>query len=230
MHEFEKAADILYEEKDSIPKILYYAALILLSEMKEAQGLIDCPLDPQDVNNDKAKELIPAMLYKFVEWLTSSERKFSENIDFSDEFVSEQVKQTNRTNLSICQHLIFANSSGEIKMPEHVGLAFSVHYIWRAKDLVTILNRHGHCISYDALKRIDTAWAEMMGSVECNSYTVIPSNIVEGVFTQAAADNADFNGNNLDGKDSVHITSAMLYQEKAQLFLVIFIAILMQKE
>ena len=81
--------------------------------MKEAQGLIDCPLDPQDVNNDKAKELIPAMLYKFVEWLTSSERKFAQDIDFSDESVSEQVKQTDRTNLSICQDLMFASSSGE---------------------------------------------------------------------------------------------------------------------
>ena len=162
MYEFEKVADILYEEKDSVPKILYYAALILRSEMKEAQGLIDCPLDPQDVNNDKAKELIPAMLYKFVEWLTSSERKFSQDIDFSD----ESVKQTDRRNLSICQELIFANSSGEKRLPKHVRLAFSVHHIWRAKNLVTLLNRHGHCINYHALKRIDTEWAEMMESVD----------------------------------------------------------------
>ena len=49
------------------------------------------------------------------------------------------------------------------------------------------------------------------------SLHVIPSNIVEGVSTQAAADNADFNINNLDGKDSVHITSVVLYQEKTQL-------------
>ena len=66
-----------------------------------------------------------------------------------------------------------------------MGLAFSVHDIWRAKNLVNLLNRHGHCISYDALKRIDTEWAEMMESVDCNPYAVIPSNIV-------AADNADF--------------------------------------
>ena len=99
-------------------------------------------------------------------------------------------------------------------MPKQVGLAFIVHHIWHAKNFVTLLNRHGHCISYDALKHIDTEWAEMMESVDCNPHTVIPSNIVEGVFTQAAADNADFNINNLDGKDSVHITSVVLYQEK----------------
>ena len=185
--------------------------------MKEAQGLIDCALDLQDVNNDKAKELIPAMFYKFVEWLTSSERTFSRDFDFSDESVSKQVKQTERTNLSIRQDLIFANSSEEKRMPKHVGPAFSVQHIWRAKNLVRLLNRYGHCISYDALKRIDTEWAEMIESVDCNPYTVIPSNIVERVVTQAAADNADFNINNLDGKDSVHITSVVLYQEKTQL-------------
>ena len=100
-------------------------------------------------------------------------------------------------------------------MPKHVGLALTVHHIWRAKNLVTLLNRHVHCISYDALKRIDTIWAGMMESVDGNPYIVIPSNIVDGVFTQAAADNADFNINNLDGKDSVHLTSVVPYQEKS---------------
>ena len=47
-----------------------------------------------------------------------------------------------------------------------------------------------------------------------NPYTAIPTNIVPGIFTQAAADNADFNLDNLDGKDSVHITSLVLYQDK----------------
>ena len=56
----------------------------------------------------------------------------------------------------------------------------------------------------------------MMESVDGNPYTAIPSNIVDGVFTQAAAHNADFNINNLDGEDSVHITSVVLYREKSQ--------------
>ena len=101
-------------------------------------------------------------------------------------------------------------------MPKHVGLALTVHHIWRARNLVTLLNRQGHCISYDALKRIDTIWAETMESVDGNPHTVIPINTVDGVFTQAAANNADFYINSLDGKDSVHITSVVLYKEKFQ--------------
>ena len=56
----------------------------------------------------------------------------------------------------------------------------------------------------------------MMESVDGNPYIVIPSSIVDRVFNRAEADSADFNINNLDCKDSVHITSVVLYQEKSQ--------------
>ena len=96
-------------------------------------------------------------------------------------------------------------------MPKHVGLALSDNHIWRAKILVTLLNKHGH----DALKRTDTEWADMMESVDCNPYTVIPSNIVEGVFTQAAANNVNFDINNLDGKHCAHYQRRALSREDA---------------
>ena len=86
-----------------------------------------------------------------------------------------------------------ANSSGaREKCQNMLGLLLQFTTFWRAKNLVTLLNRHSHCICYDALKRIDTIWAKMMESVDGNPFTVIPSNIVDRVFTEAAADNADF--------------------------------------
>ena len=210
--EAELSSDISYTPEDNVPKLLYYAALILRSEMKGCSGL-DCnPVNPSDINNELAKSLIPKALLRFIKWLVSPEKQVHPQEEMSDETTSEQ---TERTMLSICQDLIFANSAGEKKMPKHIGLASTVQHIWRAKSLVTMLNRHGHCISYDSLKRIDTKWANMMKSVDDNPYAVIPSNIQSGVFTQAAADNADFNINNLDGKDSVHVTSVVLYQEKS---------------
>ena len=90
--------------------------------MKSVQGLNDCPLDPQDVSNEKAKDLIPAVLYKFIQWLTSSERKFDAEVDLSDGLLKTQVHQTERSALSICQDLMFANSSGEKKCQNMLGL------------------------------------------------------------------------------------------------------------
>ena len=99
-------------------------------------------------------------------------------------------------------------------MPKHVGPGFTVHNIWCAKELVRMLNRHGHSISCEKILEIDSGWGERIQSMGDNLYTAVPTNIVPRIFTQAAADNADFNLDNLDGKDSVHITSLVLYQDK----------------
>ena len=99
-------------------------------------------------------------------------------------------------------------------MPKHVGLDFTVSNIWHTKELVRMLNRHGHSISYGKILEIDSDWGERIQSMGDNPYTAIPTNIVPGIFTQAAADDADFNLENLDGKDSVHVTSLVLYQDK----------------
>ena len=100
------------------------------------------------------------------------------------------------------------------KLSKHVGPGFTVHNIWRAKELVRMLNPHSHSISYEKILEIDSDWGERIQSMGNNPYTAIPTNIIPGIFTQAAADNADFNLDNLDGKDLVHITSLVLYQDK----------------
>ena len=214
MREGEKVANIAFNEQDNFPKILFYEALILRSEMKSVQRLDDCHLDPQNVNNEKVKYLIPAVLYKFTQWLASSERKFDAEVDLSDELLKTQVHQTERAALSICQNLMFANSSGEKNAKTCWACSYSSPHLESEKPGYAA-SGHGHCISCDALKRIDPIREKMMESLDGNPYTVIPSNTVDGVFTQAAEDNADFNSNNLDGKDSAHITS-VLYQEMSQ--------------
>ena len=74
------------------------------------------------VSNVKPKNLIPAVLHKFIQWLTSLERKFDAEVDLSDELLKTQVHQTERAALSICQDLMFANSSGEKKFQNMLGL------------------------------------------------------------------------------------------------------------
>ena len=59
---------------------------------------------------------------------------------------------------------------------------------------------------------IGSDWNERIQSMGDYPHTAIPTNIVPGIFTQAAADNADFNSDNLNGKDAVHIKSLVLYQ------------------
>lgn len=44
--------------------------------------------------------------------------------------------------------------------------------------------------------------------------TVVPSNITSGPFVQLAADNNDLNEETLDGKNTTHATTMVVYQQK----------------
>ena len=49
----------------------------------------------------------------------------------------------------------------------------------------------GHCISYDEVLCIDAEWVKTLSEKD-DSYTIVPTDIASGYFTQAAVDNADY--------------------------------------
>ena len=92
----------------------------------------------------------------------------------------------------------------------------TVHHLTGCKQLVVLLNRMGHSLSYDDLLAIDTSLAvEVLAKVEAYG-TVIPSNITEGSFVQVAADNNDLSEETLDGKNTTHATytTMVVYQRR----------------
>ncbi|CAH3184172.1 unnamed protein product, partial [Porites lobata] len=121
-----------------------------------------------------------------------------------------------RHTLAIAQDLIYATTHGRVKTPKHIGLAISVRHMTGSKHLVTMLNRFGHCCSYDEIEVVDTSLAlDIIASSE-NLGAVVPSNISPGVFVQVAGDNNDINEETLDGKQTTHATTLVLYQRKQQ--------------
>ena len=75
-----------------------------------------------------------------------------------------------------------------------------------------MLNRMGHCSSYDEVEAVDTSLAiEVLAKSETTG-VVIPSNIVPGGFIQAAAENNDINEKTLDGKETTHAETIFLFQ------------------
>lgn len=93
----------------------------------------------------------------------------------------------------IDQDILHLATHGRVKIPKHVGLAMSIRHLTASKQLITILNRMGHCSLYDEIEAIDTSLAmEIIAKSEMNG-VIIPSNIVPGGFIQAAADNNDIN-------------------------------------
>ena len=97
------------------------------------------------------------------------------------------------------QDIIHAATNNQVKTPKHIGLAVTIHHLTGSKEVVTLLNRMGHCSSYDDVEIVNTACARETEARSQQTGVVIPSNITAGPFVQFAADNNDFNEETLDG-------------------------------
>ena len=101
---------------------------------------------------------------------------------------------------------------GRVKIPKHVGLAVTTHHVTGSKQMVTLLNRKGHCSSYDDVEVVDTSVAREIIAKSEEFGVVVPSNITPGVFIQFAGDNNDINEETLDGKLTTHATTLVAYR------------------
>ena len=94
-----------------------------------------------------------------------------------------------------------------MKTPKHVGLAVTLHHITGSKEVVTLLNRMGHCSSYEEVEIVNTAWAREIRARSEETGVVVPSNSSLGVFIQFAGNNNDLNEETLDCKRTTHATT-----------------------
>ena len=63
---------------------------------------------------------------------------------------------------SIAEDLCYATTQGKWKMPKHILLSISIHHLTASAELVSILNRYGHCQSYSMVLELETAMANVV--------------------------------------------------------------------
>ena len=63
--------------------------------------------------------------------------------------------------MSLGQDIIFMASRGKCKPPKHIGLNQTLHQKTKSKDLVTLVHRFGHGVSYEDVQRINLCWSEI---------------------------------------------------------------------
>ena len=89
-----------------------------------------------------------------------------------------------------------------------------VHHLTSSKRLIELLNRMRHCVPYDEMRAVNTSIAEeVLAKVE-EFGTAIPTNIKPGAFVQIAANNNDLNEEAMDGKNTTHATTMVIYHNK----------------
>jgi len=59
----------------------------------------------------------------------------------------------------MAQDIIYCCNNSRVKLPKQVSLAMCVRHLRASKVLIALLNRMGHCCSYDDLRAVDTSIA-----------------------------------------------------------------------
>ena len=125
-----------------------------------------------------SESLIPESVTRFLMLLSGKQ----DNIQ-----VTERVRRLVR---SFGQDMVYAISQGRIKPPKHLVLPFAVKSLTGNIELIHVLNRLGHSVSYSKVQEIDTELCLQKLSVSTGD-VALPGNIFSNVFTTLAWDNID---------------------------------------
>ena len=132
-----------------------------------------------------------------------------------EEFCSNFFKGKAMTQLKtdvVFRILHYNLTGGKEPTPFHIKVAEGVHSLTRSKQLVTALNHHGICVSYNTVKRFDVDLAERIITTAGNNRVPLPSVLEATSPLNGALDNFDRNESTLAGTGSTHDTILVLFQ------------------
>ena len=112
----------------------------------------------------------------------------------------------------VFQILHYALSGGKEPTPLHIMVAEGIHSLTRSKELVTALNRHGICASYNTVRRINVDIAERIINIAGDNRVPLPAVLEATSPLNGAMDNFDRNESTLAGTGSTHDTILVLFQ------------------
>ncbi|KAK3748348.1 hypothetical protein QZH41_000090 [Actinostola sp. cb2023] len=115
---------------------------------------------------------------------------------------------------SFGQDFIYGVSCGAKKPPKHVLLPYVIKSLTNNVELIQIINRFGHGISYTQLEEIDTALCLQKMAKASDDKAVLPENIHPHVCTSLAWDNIDRLEETLSGDGTSHRVNGIAVQPK----------------
>lgn len=136
-------------------KLLEKAALYIRQSVKEHQMNVPWPLAPADLTTLKA--CIPEDLHHFFTILLTG--------DPTNMTPSARVC---RLSYSMSQDIVYTVTCGRQKTPKHVLLSYGIKTLTGNVELIQMINRLGHSVSYHQLEENDTALCLQKQSLSSN--------------------------------------------------------------
>ena len=197
----EKELKSVKSKSTELQSIVDQSAQHLRNVILDIKWTFPWPILPSDLSVDQFP--VPGCLHRFLMGLLTS------NSDMTNP--SPRVKMLIE---SFSQDLIYAVTCGKTKPPKQILLSYGVKTLTGNVEVIRMLNRFGHGVSYSQLEENDTALCLQKLAANLNQTTILPGTIQPNVFTNLAWDNIDRLEETLTGKGTTHRVNGIAVQPR----------------
>ena len=181
-----------FDGESVIESALYLRALIV-----NIQDQFPEDLTAESLNIGQGKT--PEALSKFFRVLYTGVTDLSASSDKVERLVQ-----------SVSDDVVFTTTRRRIKPGKHLSMPLGIKSLTRSRRVIDILNRFGHCVSYNTAEMLETKLATNIAQRQFAT----PDGIERkpGLCTSLAWDNYDENSETLSGAGTLHETVGICYQ------------------
>lgn len=115
---------------------------------------------------------------------------------------------------SFSQDLVYGVTCGRVKPPKHILLPTVVKSLTGNIELIQLLNRLGHGVSYDVIEENETALSLQKVTLSTEGHIPLPKCIQPYLFSSLAWDNIDFLEETATGAGTSHRVNGIVIQQK----------------
>lgn len=167
------------------------------------------PPKDDDLKPSRTNDYIPHLLDVFLTVLISGKSLDSE---------SSITERTIRLKESFAQDIVFSVTNGVVKTPKSVLFPSVVKALCNNTEIVKLINKYGHGVSYDLVEEIETEYALEVINEQRENRVVIPTNVMQEESRSSVAlmvaDNIDNLECTLSGSGTSHRVNSILVTER----------------
>ena len=158
---------------------MYHAAKNIRSSLLSHDSAMPWPPYATDVSDNSIS--LPNSVCNFLTWILTDD-DCQPQCDADAKEVELKHNFAKRLVQPFDPDLLYTVPKGRRKTPKHVGLSVAVKNLTGSKEVITLLNRFGHAISYDQVLQIETLLAKEQLKTEVNG-VILPKIIKPNVFS-----------------------------------------------
>ena len=193
--------EILKSKSTDSQKVIDQCATYIRHSIFDIKWQTPWPIHPSDLNAESFP--VPENLSRFLMGLLTSYPGINSP--------SERVKTLVN---SFSQDIIYATTCGQTQPPKQILLSYGVKTMTGNVELIQMLNRFGHAVSYSQIEENDTALCLQKMASSLNQTTILPGTIRPNVFTNLAWDNIDRLEETLTGEGTTHRVNGIAVQPR----------------